>query len=847
MDEETRDLETRPAHTHESHPAGVEEAPPPQPDRIGRYRIVGTLGKGGMGVVYDAHDETLDRPVALKLLLADNAGLSGARLQREAQALAQLSHENVVQVYETGMHRGRLFIAMERVEGMTLRSWLARSKRSVDEVAPIITAAGRGLAAAHAVGLIHRDFKPGNVLVGSDGRVRVVDFGLARSSELGSGDTDGVTPFPSVSGSHSAAVLTELTETGVLMGTPAYMAPEMLERGEATMSTDQFALCVTAYEAWYGQRPFSGRTVRQLASALREGLPAPPLDTTVPTSIHRVLARGLAYDPDDRYPSIDALLTALQHHGRRRRRLRWPLALGAVAALGVGSIFVPSKVGPCDSPEGDLGAVWSSDQKTAMVSAFEGTALPYAATASAGVAAELDRFSQQWASTRSELCEAWGGGHISSRTFDVRLACLSAGKRSLSELVALLSEGDPGIVEHAIDLTLSSLSPPDACMDVAADDGPAPATPEAEAAHQRHLARLARIRLLRGGLQTERAMTEVDLGSADAQSTGLPQPSIELSLERGRLQVQAGDYEAAAETLERSYFAAREAGVDALAHDTAAALANLLVVQRDQPDEGEAWVEHAMATSLPEGRAEVNAWEARIRGSIADKRGNYEEAQALYEVSLQLVEERHGTEHGKLIRPLNDLINVLQRRGQFEQALRYSERAQTLARANLGDQHPMVAQILLNTGGVHVGQGHFDEARSLLEQALTILDATRGKDHPDMIPVLSNLALCDFQRGDFDRASTYLERVIELGTRVHGEHHIVVAGARMHRGNIDFQGGNYESAVRRFTRAIGSMEITMGPEHPALNVPLSNMAQALSQLGRHDEARRHGQRAHELP
>ncbi|MEM7153019.1 MAG: serine/threonine-protein kinase [Myxococcota bacterium] len=843
--EETRDLDTPPADTFESHPA--EDAAPSDRDvtglRIGRYRIVGKLGKGGMGVVYDAHDETLDRPVALKLMLPDSHRSTIARFQREAQALAQLSHPNVVQVYETGLHQGQLFIAMERIDGVTLRRWLGQTERSVEEIGQVILAAGQGLAAAHAVGMVHRDFKPGNVLVGHDGRVRVVDFGLARPEQGGGSRTDGETPYPSGPSQTPSPALAELTETGVLMGTPAYMAPELLEWGEATVASDQFALCVTAYEAWYGQRPFAGRTVRQLAMSLRNGLPPPPASSRVPTSIHQVLEQGLAFKPQQRFPSIDALLLALRRSQHGRRRWVWATSAAATATIVAALAWPsPSEHGPCNPPGGDLDQVWDADDKAAVASAFESTALPYAATTSQRVGVELDEYAEQWSSTRSDLCEAWTAQRIETRTFDVRLHCLNEGRRALSELVPLLTAAEPEVVEHAHDLTVNTLAAPSACID-AATQGPTPETAPAREALERHRDRLARIKLLRVGHQVERATAEIEGGRADAEATGLPQPPLDLSLEQGRLQVHAGSYDDALQTFESSYFAAREHGLDALAYAAAAQLAELHAVERNHPDDGEPWLEHAIAVVDPERQPEHEAWEAQVRGTIAQTRGQYEESETLYRRSLELAEARHGSDHSTLVRPLNDLIAVLQKRGRFEEALEASSRAQQLVQTNLGDQHPIVAQILINEGGVHVAQGHFEPARTQLEQALAILLATRGKEHPDIIPVLNNLALCDFQRGEFERARTHLERVVELGPRVLGEDQPVVAGAQMHLGNLDFAARDYEGAVRRFERALAGMEAAMGPEHPAITKPLANMAQALSQLERHDEARARALRA----
>ncbi len=230
---------------------------------IGRFLVGGVLGQGGMGVVMRARDPELGRDVAIKLLQPGQRGLAGLRLGREAQAMAKLSHPNVVNVYDVGEHDGAMYIAMELVEGSTLRAWRQAATRTWREVLAMYVAAGRGLAAAHAAGLVHRDFKPDNVLVGADGRPRVTDFGLvaADGRAVESGDTRG------------AALDANLTVQGSVLGTPAYMAPEQWRGETVDPRTDQFAFCVALWEALHGERPFEGETTAVVRQAILDGAP----------------------------------------------------------------------------------------------------------------------------------------------------------------------------------------------------------------------------------------------------------------------------------------------------------------------------------------------------------------------------------------------------------------------------------------------------------------------------------------------------------------------------------------------------------------------------------------------
>ncbi len=296
----------------------------PEPVQLGRYRLIERLGQGGMGVVFRAYDAQLRRDVAVKLLHAGR-GAAGpeqhARLRREALALGRLSHPNVVQVFEVGEEGEHVYVAMELVRGITLRTWMER-QRGVAEVVAMALQVGRGLAAAHAAGIVHRDLKPENVLVGEDGRARVVDFGLARAMVEG------------VAGEASSGLEQPLTRSGTLLGTPAFMAPEQLrDPTRADARSDQFSFCVMMYEALYGERPFVDRSATE-AGAVR----AAPANTTVPAKLRAVLVRGMRVDPGERWPAMNELLAAIATNDGTRRAgsLRW-LVGGAVLAVVVGA------------------------------------------------------------------------------------------------------------------------------------------------------------------------------------------------------------------------------------------------------------------------------------------------------------------------------------------------------------------------------------------------------------------------------------------------------------------------------------------------------------------------------
>ena len=304
-------------------------------DRIGRFEVVKVIGEGAMGVVLEAIDPMLGRRVALKLLHPETQDAVGsARLLREAQALARLSHPNVVTVYEAGLDDERVFLAMEMVEGMTARAWCAARSRTAADICDIYRQAAAGLAAAHRAGLVHRDVKPDNILVGDDGRVRITDFGLVSSES-------GALPVPKAAAELGTEPITELTRTGVVLGTPGYMPPEAhLERTTDALG-DQFGLCVAWWEALAGVRPFAGETYRELVTNLVAGAITRGRDAIAPP-LRAVLERGLATDRSQRWPSITALLDAIDGAfapaapAPPRRRLAW--AVAGVGVLAGGSV-----------------------------------------------------------------------------------------------------------------------------------------------------------------------------------------------------------------------------------------------------------------------------------------------------------------------------------------------------------------------------------------------------------------------------------------------------------------------------------------------------------------------------
>jgi tRNA A-37 threonylcarbamoyl transferase component Bud32/tetratricopeptide (TPR) repeat protein len=433
---------------------------------IGRYMVLSRLGAGAMGVVYAAYDPELDRKVAIKVMQPRRADsrASQARFLREARAMARLSHPGVVPIYDVGTVGDDVFLAMELVDGQDAQRWLDDTRPSWRSALGALLVAGRGLAAAHAAGIVHRDVKPANVMVGRDGRARVTDFGLARSG--GSDDTRaldlGAMPLmrdPSP------------TRTGAVLGTPAYMAPEQ-QRGEpAEAAADQFSFCVLLYEAVYGQRPYGitdddATALGALARDASTGrVRPPPPGTRVPVWLRRILLRGLAATPAARWPSMDALLDAIEQAPRRRRR---PLllaggAMAIVASVAAGTMAIDEPPS-CSDGRARLEATWSSADRSAALTRITGIGA-YGRALAPRLSSQIDAFEVRWRSGYREACEAHRRGAHSAELLDRRVACLERARAALSALPALATDAaDTGLPQLAV--AVRSLPEPAECADL---------------------------------------------------------------------------------------------------------------------------------------------------------------------------------------------------------------------------------------------------------------------------------------------------------------------------------------------------------------------------------------------
>ncbi|MBL9107609.1 MAG: serine/threonine protein kinase, partial [Myxococcales bacterium] len=437
------------------------------------------------------YDVGLDRKVALKLVRRQllNRPAVRDRMVREAKAMARLSSAHVVQVYQVGPHRDGIYVAMEYVEGEALGAWLEARPRSWQAVLRTLGGAGRGLAAAHAAGLVHRDFKPENVLVDADGHARVLDFGLVHSEHgTGSmGDTDelsqsaaGVEDTVHSTGAGDVVERSalhwsvRLTRFGRTVGTPAYMSPEQHFGEPVGPYSDQYSFAVTLYEALYGARPFNGDSWDSLKAQVRRGeVPPPPPDSRVPGWVHKILVRGLAVAPAQRWPNMQAMVDALERDPRRTRMRVVGLVglVGLVVAASAASYALATArtaaVDRCGGGAQELAGVWDEARRHDLRRAFAATRASFAEDVLRRTSTRLDAYADAWAAAHRAACEANVAGNQTDNLLDLRMACLGRQRTRVSALVDVLATADRSVVENAVQ-AVAALPSAQACADAEA-------------------------------------------------------------------------------------------------------------------------------------------------------------------------------------------------------------------------------------------------------------------------------------------------------------------------------------------------------------------------------------------
>jgi tetratricopeptide (TPR) repeat protein len=760
---------------------------------VGRFVLLDRLGAGSASVVFSAYDPKLDRKVALKLLRFDDdpGGRAMARLHHEARTIAQLSHPNIIVVHDVGLEEGQLYIAMEHVAGQTLSGWCDARPRHFRAVVAMFEQAAQGLAAAHRVGVIHRDFKPANVLVGDDGRVRVTDFGQARLLSEPGGDGD--------SSAEAEA------RPGRLAGTPAYMAPEQWLGRPPDPRADQFAFCVSLYEALYGARPFDAEGPHALRERVLAGEPRPPSRaSSVPRRLTRIVQRGLSRAPEDRFPSMDALVQALRRLQRRRPvRVAVVIAALAVASGVTVHLKLRARAPVCAGARERLGGVWDAERERAVQRAFLKVKRRYARDTWPRVRRRLAAFADTWVALHTRFCRATRvHGEQSEALLDLRMDCLS---RSLDELRALVDRferADARTVRRAL-ASVDQLASPRRCADASAlmARAPPPASPDQRARVGRLRARLARIKALRITGHYREALRRVERAWPEIRALGHAPLTAAAALERGSALHHVGRYDAAETALHRAVREALAGRDDALA----------------------VWAWNALAFVLEKRRELSRAMQAcGYAEALAGRAGERRE--------LLLV--LHNTRGG-----------ILNQQTRYAESLDEFRRALRLARKLHGDDHRRVATLLMNIGGVLNAMGRIDEARRHLRRSRVLRERVLGRRHPRVAATLSTLAATHYDAGDYTEAIRLWRRSAQINEEALEPDHPRLTNTRALIAAALVESGDPRTALTLARRALASDEARLGAEHPRLARPLWIIARCHEVQGTHDEALRGYRRA----
>jgi tetratricopeptide (TPR) repeat protein len=759
---------------------------------FGRYVILDLVGRGGMGEVYAAFDPQLDRKVALKLLRDSGEGgatlaTARARLLREAKAIARLSHPNVVVVHDAGEIEDRVFLAMEFVDGVTLAEWLEAQPRSLDEICQAFTAAGAGLEAAHQAGLVHRDFKPQNVMVGSDGAIRVMDFGLA--SDTGSATGDGsADPVVAESAEVPSASTVALTRTGMLLGTPLYMAPEQLLGQGTDARTDQFSFCVALYHALYGERPFASETLKVLLESVVAGrVREPPRKARVPVFLRKLLLRGLAPAPADRFASMAELL---QHLGadprRRRRQLTWAAAAVLVTVIAAGGIYRVASAGQrlCRAADQKLATVWEltreAPRRSRLQQAFAASGSNIANDTWNRVAAILDEYGRRWTATYTDACEATHvRGDQSPEVMDLRMACLDRSRMAIRALSDVLAKADVDVVLQAVNAA-SALPDLDRCSNAALLRSPVPPPADAHTGEQ--------VEAIRAGLADVKALG--DLGKwpdAETRATALVAAARQANytpvlaealaaLGWVKAMSHAGN---PAETLEEAVWLGIATHRDDAALDSVAMLVASAGAEQGRYEEADRWDRfgQALLDRLGPGHERSAAWLRQNRAAVRVRRGDLAGALQDSKEALALKLKVLPPEHRDVGVSWFSLANVLRDANDLPGALEAAGKAVDIGRKVYGERSPMFAEPLNNYGEVLSELGRHREAEVALRETLHLMNARFGPEshyraYP-MVPLGNTLVATGRAR----EAVTLLEEAVRLRER--GEHNrSLVAEAR---------------------------------------------------------------------
>jgi len=819
----------------------------PRPVTLSRYVLLDPLGAGGSGLVLRAYDPQLDRKIAVKLLQAPRRAAEidtdgRLRLLREAQSLARLSHPNVIAVHDVGTYseddlgglltssdvppRG-VFMVMELVDGPTLREWMV-TPRTWREALAVMIPAAEGLIAAHGQELVHRDFKPANVLVGSDGRVRVLDFGLARPT----GDSGSA---PLVAPVEDQRAPERITRTGVVMGTPLYMAPEQHVGTRADEQSDQFSFCACLYEIVYRTRPYQGEGLSGLYEAKREG-PRPPSATRgIPRGLRAAIARGLSPDPKDRFGSMADLRDELERVRSQRRRIATVSAVAGFGLLAVVTVQLSASDDACRAHEQQLDDVWDEPRKARLRASFVASDATSADESWELTAALVDEYAGQWTQRRHEACRNAVTGQSTPDTMEATVQCLDRRLSGLRETLDVLSAGDADTVRNA-PAAIAQLIPLSTCdnLDAEPHDALPPDGPRRE--QVREVAqRVDRARALQAAARFDDAIGELDSAIETAIEAEHAPSEVRARLERANMLQKNGTLDDAASETQRALLVAERSGDRAAVDEVLVwrvALDGYLRAQHDAGDRLVEQLEARFAHQAPTPKVAMS-FESSV-ALLRNAQGRLDEALVRVRAALELRAQMRPTQ---LANALNLEANILLSQGDLEGARAGHERALARRKALFGQTHGTTAESISNLALVDQLSGDLEAAVEGLELALSIQRKVWGPGHVNLASTFNNLGVTWGKRGDIDKALDYFEQAHELFVKKHGNNHVITARSHANLGAMLNNLGRYDEALERAELAFASLE-QVDPAHIVYSEARFVRGLAKLGLGRDEDGRR---------
>ncbi|MEM9460319.1 MAG: serine/threonine-protein kinase [Myxococcota bacterium] len=789
--------------------------------RVGRYEISEILGQGGMGRVYRAHDPVLDRDIALKLLLHYSEPRDLARLQREAMAMAQLSHPNVLPVYDIEEHQGQPVIVMELVRGQTVQQWLLMGRRRHTAILGVFIHAGWGLHAAHDAGLIHRDFKPSNIMLGDDGRVRVMDFGLARPH----GPSERIPSTPD-----SLDLMDhDVTETHAILGTRAYMSPEQLRGATLRPTTDQYSFCVALWEALTGARPFEDSS---------ESSSDDPPATRLPRAVRAALLRGLDLDPRRRFESMEPLLKILERAARAPRRIAWAVGasvlVGGTTAATLATAPAPPpepESTPCSTPTERLVDLWDDTVRDRTRAAVLATGASHAPATWERVASHLDDYAMRWADSSHRTCLALQMPTPGSRpALEARARCLDARAQLLAALVTVIEQASAAQLGEAIQAA-QVLPDLKACQDQRSpvdSRAPSPTLASNPAVDQAY-EQLAQLRAQHELKQFEPTIEPLRALLDHTGALGYDPLTVEVRIALGRALAETSPDEALA-PLERAYFDATTLHRDRAAFDAARYLAGALGISpaRDvdqaRYEQALTWVQHMKALADRLDDAELQSRYAVTLGYVHRRSKEYHDARAAFVRALQLDLELHPARSLPVANTASALAGVLTELSEHHLAQQYFEHALEIFETELGPQHPTLVSQLKRLGLLYQTMGSMDRARAMLGRSLAIAESANEPDPLQIADIVNGLGIVEFYDNDFVEAREQFQRSHDLREQVLGANHYSLVDSFNNLAAIDFMMKDSARGFERLKRARSIVESRYGPRHPDIASILTNLA-----------------------